>query len=122
MSSGLRNRAAGTRTVPLLPSVTRNLRLWMLQCPKADDNLLYVFPNGSGHIEYHGNIVARLWHKVQLDTGVVVTNNEDIQPKYSGLHALRHFFASWCINRTRDGGSSCRRRWCRNAWAIPRSR
>ncbi|MGB9476048.1 MAG: hypothetical protein WCE87_13360 [Candidatus Udaeobacter sp.] len=25
-------------------------------------------------------------------------------PKYSGLHALRHFFASWCINRKTDGG------------------
>lgn len=24
--------------------------------------------------------------------------------KYSGLHALRHFFASWCINRKADGG------------------
>jgi integrase len=24
-------------------------------------------------------------------------------PKY-GLHAFRHFFASWCINRRADGG------------------
>jgi hypothetical protein len=24
--------------------------------------------------------------------------------KYTGLHALRHFFASWCINRKIDGG------------------
>jgi len=24
--------------------------------------------------------------------------------KYTGLHALRHFFASWCINRRVDGG------------------
>jgi integrase len=24
--------------------------------------------------------------------------------KYTGLHALRHFFASWCINRKADGG------------------
>ena len=22
----------------------------------------------------------------------------------TGLHALRHFYASWCINRTADGG------------------
>src|SRR6478672_3424902 len=26
------------------------------------------------------------------------------QAKYSGLHALRHFYASWCINRKDDGG------------------
>ena len=24
--------------------------------------------------------------------------------KYPGLHALRHFYASWCINRRLDGG------------------
>jgi integrase len=24
--------------------------------------------------------------------------------KYTGMHALRHFFASWCINRKVDGG------------------
>jgi hypothetical protein len=24
--------------------------------------------------------------------------------KYPGLHALRHFYASWCINRRADGG------------------
>jgi integrase len=26
------------------------------------------------------------------------------EPKYTGMHALRHFFASWCINRKVDGG------------------
>ena len=24
--------------------------------------------------------------------------------KYTGMHALRHFYASWCINRRADGG------------------
>lgn len=24
--------------------------------------------------------------------------------KYSGLHSLRHFYASWCISRQVDGG------------------
>ena len=27
-----------------------------------------------------------------------------MEAKYKGLHALRHFYASWCINRTADGG------------------
>ena len=26
------------------------------------------------------------------------------RPKCTGLHALRHFYASWCINRPQDGG------------------
>ena len=28
----------------------------------------------------------------------------DGKAKYTGMHALRHFYASWCINRTKDGG------------------
>jgi len=27
-----------------------------------------------------------------------------VAAKYTGLHALRHFYASWCINRKADGG------------------
>jgi integrase len=30
--------------------------------------------------------------------------NPVLVAKYTGLHALRHFFASWCINRKVDGG------------------
>jgi integrase len=26
------------------------------------------------------------------------------RPRYTGLHCLRHFFASWCIGRKVDGG------------------
>ena len=33
--------------------------------------------------------------------GVVDAKGE---AKYTGLHALRHFYASWCINRRADGG------------------
>ena len=28
----------------------------------------------------------------------------EMKAKYTGLHSLRHFYASWCINRTVDGG------------------
>jgi integrase len=27
-----------------------------------------------------------------------------LKRRYTGLHALRHWFASWCINRRVDGG------------------
>jgi integrase len=37
----------------------------------------------------------------QVRAGVVDKNGK---PKYTGLHALRHFYASWCINRKEDGG------------------
>jgi integrase len=35
------------------------------------------------------------------EAGVVDAEGE---AKYTGLHALRHFYASWLINRNRDGG------------------
>ena len=88
----------GHRTIPMLPLVANALREWKLQCPKTDLDL--VFPSRSGHIESHNNIVARgLWNS-QVAAGLVM----DGKAKYSGLHALRHFYASWCINRKADGG------------------
>jgi integrase len=33
-----------------------------------------------------------------------VTTDKHGRAKYTGLHALRHFYASWCINRRVDGG------------------
>jgi integrase len=38
---------------------------------------------------------------LQVAAGVVSKTGK---PKYKGLHALRHFYASWCINRRADGG------------------
>jgi integrase len=47
------------------------------------------------------NIVTRGLAPVQIAAGVIT---KDGKPKYTGLHALRHFYASWCINRRVDGG------------------
>ena len=41
-------------------------------------------------------------HIVPLTAMVANTLKEWKQ--YTGLHALRHFYASWCINRRVDGG------------------
>ena len=27
-----------------------------------------------------------------------------MRAKYTGFHTLRHFYASWCINRKEEGG------------------
>jgi integrase len=90
---------AGQRTVPLPPILVNTLREWRLACPPSELGL--VFPTGAGQIEYHSNIVTRGLAPVQIAAGVVTT---DGKPKYTGLHALRHFYASWCINRKEDGG------------------
>ncbi|CEF48903.1 unnamed protein product [uncultured bacterium] len=90
---------AGERTVPLPPMVVATLREHRLVCPRNDQDI--VFSNSRGGIE-HRNIVVRLgFHPAQIAAGVV---DQHGGAKYKGLHALRHFYASWCINRRVDGG------------------
>jgi integrase len=87
------------RTIPLGPLVLNALKEWKLACPKGDAGL--VFPNGIGRIESHANIVNRVLMPLQLKAGVTDKRGK---AKYTGLHALRHFYAFWCINRRADGG------------------
>lgn len=90
---------AGNRDVPLSPHTLNTLREWKLKCPKSEQDL--VFPNGMGNIESLGNIINRGLIPTQIAAGVVT---EDGKAKYTGMHTLRHFYASWCINRKEDGG------------------
>jgi integrase len=112
---GMPKSASGQRTVPLPPMLANVLREWKLQCPKGEGE--FVFPTGAGRIEDHANIVRRGLQPVQIAAGVSVqTTDEQGKPrkddkgklimvaKYTGLHAFRHFYASWCINRVEDGG------------------
>jgi integrase len=100
---------AGERTVPLTPMVLNTLREWRLACPKSDGGL--VFPSAHGRVQQHAHIVRRGLIPAQVEGGVVrETGERDAAgipirvAKYTGLHALRHFYASWCINRRADGG------------------
>jgi integrase len=90
---------AGERSVPVPPELLKVLREWKLACPKGPLDL--VFPNGVGRIENHGNIINRALIPVQIAAGVTDGSGS---AKYTGLHALRHFYASWCINRRKDNG------------------
>ncbi|MDX1240583.1 tyrosine-type recombinase/integrase [Sinorhizobium medicae] len=101
--------AKGRRTIPLPANLVAALKEWQKECPKGDEGL--VFPSGTGNIEFHANIVKRWYHPPQIAAGVSVNTGDldkDGKPivaaKYSGLHALRHFYASWLINRPEDGG------------------
>lgn len=113
---------SGERTVPVPPIVINCLKEWKLACPRRDSGkvdsdgnkimvLDLVFPNGTGKVENLNNILKRglhpLWVKagVTAETGEVDSDgNAILVAKYSGLHCLRHWFASWCINRKEDGG------------------
>jgi integrase len=95
--------------------------------------LYLVFPNTKGHVQFHQHIDRRDWQPLQIAAGVsmpvldedgepvqepvlgidrkpVIGNDgklvmrDVMQAKYTGLHALRHFFCSWCVARRKDGG------------------
>lgn len=89
---------AGRRAIPVPPNVIRSLKEWKLACPKGEANL--VFPSSTGAIQYHRNITRYILEPAMIAAGVVKANGS---AKY-GLHSLRHFFASWLINRKADGG------------------
>jgi integrase len=76
--------------------VTNVLKAWRLASSSRD----LVFPTRTGLPIDHSNLERRMFAPAQIAAGVVTA---DGKPKYS-FHALRHFYASWCINRRADGG------------------
>jgi integrase len=81
------------RSVPLdLSTVGDALKQWKLKCGNFDSDL--VFPADGGKPMHPKALLAALR---------LVIRAADIRNKY-GLHAFRHFFASWCINPKADGG------------------
>jgi integrase len=100
---------SGERTVPVPPLVANALKEWKLKCPKGELGL--AFPNASGGVESHRCLRALGLMPTMVRAGVTADSgerDEEGQPiltaKYTGLHALRHFYASWLINRAADGG------------------
>ena len=112
---GAPKSAAGERAVPVPGATLACLREWKLACPKGPLDL--VFPTGTGTVESLANLRNRVLLPLMIEAGVSllqkdasgkVVHGEDGKPvrlaKYTGFHSLRHFFASWCINRKTDGG------------------
>ena len=77
--------------------VVNALREWKLACPKGSRDL--VFPNDNGDVFPYQTLRWQL-AAAQVAAGLAASVDE---PKY-GWHSLRHFYASWCINRRIDGG------------------
>ncbi|RWA79893.1 site-specific integrase [Mesorhizobium sp.] len=113
--------SSGKRTIPIGQKSVAELREWKLACTSR----VFVFPSikgkKKGGVMNHSNIIKDWWHPAQLAAGVTMLKpavdkegnpvldecGEPIIktiPKYSGLHALRHYFASLCINAKEDGG------------------
>ncbi|SDP45912.1 Site-specific recombinase XerD [Phyllobacterium sp. YR620] len=117
---------AGERTVPIPPLVANTLKAWRLSCPRPrtgekdskGKHLIeeirsgqLVFPNTLGKVESLSKIMQKGFQPVQIAAGIAVDTGENdkdgkpvLRAKYTGFHAIRHFYASWCINRKEDGG------------------
>jgi integrase len=83
--------------------IRNQARLQCFQCTAGG----LVFAGRNGGPLSHNAVIRHSWHPLQLRAGLVAAGRDadgKPQPKYSGIHALRHFFASWCINRRADGG------------------
>jgi integrase len=105
---------AGERSVPLDSLLTQVLREWKLACPKGEHGL--VFPRSNGTVERLATIVRAGFKPTMVAAGITIPAHDRdgnrllgkdgrpiLRAEYS-LHCLRHFYASWCINRKEDGG------------------
>lgn len=99
---------AGVRTIPVPPVVINALKAHRLS--QAIGSGL-VFANPDGEPRSHANIVQKGLVPAMIRAGVTASPGEKddhgrpiLKAKYSGMHALRHFYASWLINRKEDGG------------------
>jgi integrase len=95
---GSTKSATSRRTIPIAGMVANTLKEWRLQCPHSGLDL--VFPTAAGEVQSLTNMSAQVLEKPQRQIGMVDAKGK---PKYA-IHALRHYYASWCINRKADGG------------------
>lgn len=104
--------AAGDREIPMAPVVVSTLKEWRLACPRLKDGedgpgrLWLAFPNGKGKPENHANIVNRGFNALQVKAGITElrlaekdASGRPVRAAKYGMHALRHFFASWAIEQ-----------------------
>jgi integrase len=75
---------ASERSIPIPPATLQALATWRKECPKGE----LVFPGANGEPDSYDKIMRAL-----------APTFAAAEWKYPGLHGLRHYFASWCINR-----------------------
>jgi integrase len=92
---GMPKSKSSARTIPIGPMIQNALRDWRLACASTSGTLDLVFANKRGNPQAHGNIWVRILKPTLAAAGI--TNEY-------GLHAFRHFFCSWSINRREEGG------------------
>ena len=95
-----------SRTVPLVRVLVAALKEWK---DRPEDNGLarlrgpneLVFPAERASVLCLQTICESGYHPAVVRAGLVT---KDGKPKYTGLHTLRHFYASWCLAPKERGG------------------
>lgn len=90
---GLPKSRAGTREIPMAPTVVQVLQGWRDDVPESQINL--VFPNSVGRVQNYSNIYNRVFKPMLVGNEIV---NEAGASKF-GIHALRHAAASLFIEQ-----------------------
>lgn len=90
---GLPKSRAGTREIPMAPTVCNALTEWKERAP--DSHIGLVFPNSVGKVQNYSNIYNRVFKPMLVKEGIV---NETGDAKF-GIHALRHAAASLFIEQ-----------------------
>lgn len=95
------------RSIRLPPMMIGRLKEWRLACPKGELDL--VFPNQKGNVQSLANLTTRALAPLQVKAGVVAPvldangqpvvddTGKPITAARYGVHAFRHFHASWLI-------------------------
>jgi integrase len=93
---GLPKSDASARSISIGPKVVMALKEWMLQSGGSE----LVF-SSDGNVLSLSSIV-RLGLIPAVIAAVLV--GKDGKPRYTGMHSIRHFHASWCLNPVSRGG------------------
>jgi integrase len=97
---------AGSRRIPVPPLVVNALKQHRL---RQTGSPAIVFANPDGQPRTHTNLINKGLVPAMIRAGVTVEREAEdgakaVTAKYTGMHALRHFYASWLINRREVGG------------------
>jgi integrase len=86
--------------IPLTPRTIQALREWQVKTGGRGESLVFPSTLNTKHPR-HLSVIRKGLDAACVAAGVVKPNGK---AKYPGMHCLRHFFASWCINPKERGG------------------
>ena len=94
---GLPKSGTGKRTISIGPKLTTALKEWKLQSGGSE----LVFPSDGNRVLSLSTIIRLGLIPAVLAAGL---KDKDGKARYSGMHDIRHFHASLCINPVSRGG------------------